>query len=331
MDLGRGLDFGCRLTLRAVWRQLEAMPCAVYLVRLIHQATGRALAGQRLWTAWQLAQPATLRFLRLRNREGYDVFLRPFAGGHNAGYILVDLDAVHPSPLAAMRRNGHQPCVVVQSSPGHQQVWIRVSGVPLVAAVATSVSRHLACLYGGDRASADAFHLGRLAGFTNQKPQRRLANGYAPWVRLEYAQLGGARQGDALVEQACFAVSPPPAGAPPPPDTLRHTGACTALPAAAAAHLYRTWLFRWRIPQRFAPPDWSIVDKWIAKQLLRQGWPAVDIATLLAAGSPGFPRRHADPQDYLRRTLRRAAQELTASGFSPPGAPCVDHHHRTSS
>jgi hypothetical protein len=38
----------------------------------------------------------------------------------------------------------------------------------------------LARTYGGDLASTDGCHLGRLAGFTNQKRQRRTASGYAP-------------------------------------------------------------------------------------------------------------------------------------------------------
>jgi hypothetical protein len=59
---------------------------------------------------------------------------------------------------------------------------------PLQPAVATSVAAHLAALYGADRASADWRHCGRLAGFTNQKPAPRQPGGYAPWVRLVYAQ-----------------------------------------------------------------------------------------------------------------------------------------------
>ena len=209
--MGKRLDLGCYLTLRAVQRQLEAMPCAFYLVRLIHQATGRAWLGQRVWTATQLLQPATLRFLRLRNRQGYDVFFRPFAGSLNAGYILIDLDSPPPAVVAAMRRQGHEPCVVLQSSPGHQQVWMRVSTASLPVAVATAIGSYLARWYGGDRASSDGLHVGRLAGFTNQKPQRRLPNGWAPWVRLEYAQPGCASRAASLVEQARSSVPPPPA------------------------------------------------------------------------------------------------------------------------
>src|ERR1700756_4914473 len=72
---------------------------------------------------------------------------------------------------------GQEPCVILQASPGHLQAWIRVSTTPLEPAVATSVSKQLAYLYGGDLASTDWRHLGRLAGFTNQKFASRTPSG----------------------------------------------------------------------------------------------------------------------------------------------------------
>ena len=75
------------------------MPSELYLVRLIHHQTRKAFPGERLWTAEQLGNPATARFLRVRNREGCDVYLQPYAGHQNAGYILVDLDQAQPTVL----------------------------------------------------------------------------------------------------------------------------------------------------------------------------------------------------------------------------------------
>src|SRR4029453_15068356 len=49
----------------------------------------------------------------------------------------------------------------------------------------------------------------------------------------------------------------------------------------AACGIYQAWLQRLRIPQRFPHPDWSIADKWIAKELLRQGTPVAAVAELL--------------------------------------------------
>jgi hypothetical protein len=72
-----------------------------------------------------------VRFLRIRNREGCDVYIWPYAEEQNAGYILLDLDWAAPSVLETLRANGHEPCVVLQNSPGHLQAWIRVSTLPL--------------------------------------------------------------------------------------------------------------------------------------------------------------------------------------------------------
>ena len=300
------MDRGFFLTLQAMRRQVAAMPCDYYRIRLIHGSRRKPFPGDRVWSAVQLTRGAMVAFLRLRNRQGYDVFFHPFAGDRNAGYILVDLDGVDDQIIETMRANGHEPCVVLRTSPGHLQAWIRVSRSPLEPAVATSVARHLAQLYRADRASADWRHCGRLAGFTNQKPTRRQPSGYAPWVRLLYAHPQLATQAAALLHtapQPCLAAATSirPSAAPP----ASRGGSFTS---AVASAIYSRWLHRLQIPQRFSPPDWSIADLWIAERLLRCRIPAEQIQEVLRLGSPGFPRAHSDPQDYLRRTLARAAQ-----------------------
>jgi hypothetical protein len=304
-------DYGLNLTLRAVRRQIAAMPFDLYLVRLIHNQTRRAFPGERLWTAGQLNHPATLRFLRVRNREGCDVYIQPYAEKSNPGYILVDLDHGDPRIIEAMRSDGLAPCVVLQTSPSNLQVWMRVSTTPLEPTVASAVGKHLARLYGGDRASTDWRHLGRLAGFTNQKPQRRNGCGHAPWVKVLYAHACLVAQGAALFHAAQCSLPGPLERALAPP-SIANTD---AFAHPTAARVYAQWLHRLRIPERFPQPDWSIADKWIAKELLRQGMPAPTVAAIVRAGSPGFPRRHAHPEEYLGRTLTRAAMELAAAPF----------------
>ena len=173
-------DHGLLLTTQAIRRQLTAMPHDLYLIRLIHQSTKRPFPGERLWTASQLSSTATVRFLRIRNWEGCDVYIHPYAEDQNAGYILVDLDAGEQAAVESMRADGHDPCVVLQTSRGNLQVWVRVSMSPLKPAVATAIGKELARAYGGDMASTDWRHLGRLAGFTNQKPQRRTPGAMLP-------------------------------------------------------------------------------------------------------------------------------------------------------
>jgi len=312
-------DMGFRLSLQAIRRQLAAMPCDGYLLRLIHRSTRKPLPGERLWPVAQLLLEPTIRFLRARNREGFDVYFRPYAPDRNAGYILVDLDNARPTVLATMRGNGHEPCVVVETSPGHLQAWVRISVMPLPPQVATPVCRHLARLYEADRASADWRHVGRLAGFTNQKPQRSLPGGLAPWVIVRHAAVGLASDRRSLLDHATFdasaAILPARPGRQPiaaPPDDA---AADPAIDYAHATAIYQYWLKHLQIPRRFVPPDWSIADLWIAKELLAQGAPASSVKSVLRLASPQFPRGHADPEGYLRRTLARATHEITSASF----------------
>jgi RepB DNA-primase from phage plasmid len=324
-------DRGLFLSLQGIRRQLAAMPHDLYLVRLIHQATRRAFPGERLWTAAELTKQSTVRFLRIRNREGCDIFIQPYAENQNAGYILLDLDHADPETLERMRANGHGPCVLLQTSPGHLQAWIRVSALPLKLSLARSIARELAYAYGGDLASTDGGHLGRLAGFTNQKPSRRQRNGYAPWVRVVYAQLGWATRGAALVEAAArqATTAPGPLMLPEWLSAVRTTEpVAPSHHCAEAQQIYRGWLHRLHILQRFPHPDGSIADKWIAKELLRRGASVAAVVILLREGSPGFPRGHGNPEDYLRRTLARALGELHGPAFPALHAPCVEYAAR---
>jgi hypothetical protein len=311
-------DRGFFLTLQAIRRQLAAMPSDLYLVRLIHHRTRQAFPGERLWTAGQLASAATARFLRVRNREGCDVYVQPYADDHNAGYILVDLDRARPTTIAAMRAHGHAGCVVLQTSPGHLQVWVHLSTSPLEPAVAAAAGKLLAAAYGGDPASTDWRHLGRLAGFTNQKPARRTPGGYAPWVKVVSAQAGLAPQAQALLQSArawASSLSSLPSGA----HATREDSVPASIAASVADQIYQACLERWHIRRRFPQPDWSIVDWWVARHLLAQRWAPAQVHEVLRLASPQFPRRHGDPDDYLRRTVARAAFPF------PPRPVCADH------
>jgi hypothetical protein len=297
---------GFFLTRQAIRSQLAAMPRELYLVRLIHHQTHRPFPGERLWTATQLITAATIRFLRARNGEGCDVYLQPYAESQNAGYILVDLDRADPRVVELMRANGHDPCVVLETSPGCWQAWIRLSASPLEPVLATAAGKHLARLYGGDLASTDWRHLGRLAGFTNQKLARRASNGYAPWVKLVHARVGLAPRAESLLQSVRQCAQPPWH-----PVALFGSHSTASEPdrtnAAEAAAIYRGCVQRWHILERFPQPDWSIVDLWVARYLLSQNTPAPQVQAILRLASPHFPRRHGNPEDYLRRTVARAA------------------------
>jgi RepB DNA-primase from phage plasmid len=295
---------GFDLTLASLRAQLASIAWPRYELRLI-DAQRRQCLATRYWTATQLLDPDTVRFLRGRNQAGCDVYFRPYAVAQNAGYLLLDFDH-GPCPLAAMRVAGHTPCLIVATSPGHQQAWVRVTSGSVMPAWATAVARWMARQYGADPASAEWRHLGRLAGFTNRKPARLQPNGLPPWVRVVWRPPGALPEvGNAV--------------APAVPDRVSHGPATVAIGGVEArpSPLYRQCLEALRLWRRFPTPDWSIADYRVARWLLQGGCGAEQVAAILRQGSPGFPRRHANPDDYLRRTVRAAAASLACrSDFS---------------
>jgi hypothetical protein len=285
---------GGELTLAALRLHLAAVGWPRYELRLI-DAARRQCVATRYWTAAQILAPATVCFLRARNQQGCDVYFRPHAGAENAGYLLLDFDD-GPCPLAALRTAGHTPCVVIETSPGHQQAWVRVSTRSVNPGAATAVARGLARCYGADPASAEWRHLGRLAGFTNRKPARLQSNGLSPWVRVVWHCVG------ALATTGHSIHNPPP--------RAEVVPILNQLPAPPGPGLYRQCLDAMRLLERFPKPDWSVADYRVARWLLLQGIAPAHVVDILRQGSPDFPRSHPKPEDYLWRTVQSAQANL---------------------
>ena len=89
--------------------------------------------------------------------------------------------------IARLKHDGLRPAVVVETSPGNYQAWLRVAQQPIAPKQATMVARILVERYGGDPASVDWRHFGRLAGFTNRKPKHRQATRMQPFVLVREA------------------------------------------------------------------------------------------------------------------------------------------------
>ena len=88
-----------------------------------------------------------------------------------------------------MKADGFEPAVVVETSPSNFQAWLN-HGQILESTISTLTAKHLAKRFGGDPSSADWRHFGRLAGFTNPKPERQLPSGMRPFARLRSAKGG---------------------------------------------------------------------------------------------------------------------------------------------
>ena len=98
--------------------------------------------------------------------------------------MLSLIDDLSADTIQEMGKTGFEPAVAVETSPNNFQVWLNHGRVLSDRVLSTLVARRLALRFGGDRGSCDWRHFGRLAGFTNQKKDRRLENGHQPFVKL---------------------------------------------------------------------------------------------------------------------------------------------------
>jgi hypothetical protein len=164
-----------RSTRAAALRHLAAMGCARFDLGVL-RAHGMMVLHESL-TAPQIR--ARLVWLRRENARRAHIFVRP----HGLSRLTL-VDDLSDAALNSMKRAGFAPTLVVETSPGNFQAWLKHVQVFSNRESATVAARELAARFQGDPSSADWRHFGRLAGFINQKPTRRLPNGLQPVVRL---------------------------------------------------------------------------------------------------------------------------------------------------
>jgi hypothetical protein len=191
-----------RLTLASVKEFVAALPHGTYMIRLVHADSGRAI--KREWQARELLHPASIRFLRARNFEGFHVFIRPA----DCCYVLIDLDTDPLAAIEQMKADRLPIWLIVESSPGKRQVWTRIGKAGQVTeAEARECARLLARKYRGDPRSAKALQPGRAPGFYNRRTCHRDDKGHYP--RVIARGTVSTRIAHDVIEQAREALSAP--------------------------------------------------------------------------------------------------------------------------
>jgi hypothetical protein len=168
-------------TADAIRRQIVAMGSEVFEIGLFKPDASESepVMLPRVWD--QNALVRSIGWLRHQNRDGRNIYVRP-KGEHNLSLIDdLTLDAV-----AALTPSGFAPALVVETSPGNYQAWLKHSE-QLSKEEGTAAARALAERFGGDQGAADWRHFGRLAGFTNRKQKYRGSAGLYPFVKVVQA------------------------------------------------------------------------------------------------------------------------------------------------
>jgi hypothetical protein len=168
-------------TQEAVERQVSAMSAVLFEVGLFKPAdpAGPAKEPEMLPRTWDIRTLLkSVGWLKYQNSIGRNIYIRP-KGEHSLS-LVDDLTAAN---IERMKKEGVEPCLIVETSPGNFQAWVN-HGEVLPRAESTAAARTLAERFGGDKGAADWRHYGRLAGFTNRKEKYRQPDGLFPFVRL---------------------------------------------------------------------------------------------------------------------------------------------------
>lgn len=233
---------------------------------------------------------ADLPRLKQANRVGCHVYIRPPRDVDHDLVLLDDIDRFTPD---RMKTGGHGSAVVVETSPGSCQAWVRL-GRPVPAPVRHEVARALARRYGGDPAAVNPHQAGRLAGFTNQKPEYKGPRGN-PFVLLLNAPGTSAAEADTLIAMAEAKVKAAKA-------KLAELG--EALRVSASSDPYRDLVEAWLAEYDAQPnADLSRIDWWIVNKGLGMGACPDMIASALAEVAD---RKGRHDVAYAERTVRAA-------------------------
>ena len=281
----------------AVRRQLTAMKAETFEVGIRDSVSGKMLP--RSWNLQEVLK-AVPWLKQMNAAKGCDIYVRPCG---SVGLVLID--DLGLGTIQRMKQEGVAPAVVVETSPLNFQAWVRVSAEPIEAKLATQIAKLLAARYGGDPNSTDWRHFGRLAGFTNRKPQYQGSQGF-PFVLAHECKGEVALEAQNLTleaRQILLATDRPSDGQPASGGlknmTEGHSGSDPVAFFAKAATNIRS--------EYGEATDYSRLDWMVAKQMIAQGFAREDIAHALQQASPALDHRKAGHvQDYTHRTVKNA-------------------------
>lgn len=283
------------LTKRAVERQLKGMG--------LDQLELSIIGGDRphVRTMSPAEIVADLPRLKRANKSGCSILVR---GPRDQDHDLILLDDLSAFTADRMKTDGVSPAVVVETSPGSFQAWVRL-GTPQPAQVRHEVSRILTAQYGGDPGAVDPHQSGRLAGLTNPKPEHRTKTG-SPFVLLHRFAGRVAERAAELIEAARTALA-------------RRAEVAKVMAAPEPDADLVAW---WRAGQEAVPEprDLSRVDWHLTHVALATGRAADDVAAALEAVSDRKGRHGKDARAYAERTVAKAV----ASRQQTPSDPLQD-------
>src|SRR6266404_1893172 len=282
-------------TAEAVEKQARAMSASAFEVGLFDPTAAKGVMLPRVWDLDTLLR--SVSWLRLKNSEGRNIYIR--LRGEHALSLIDDASA---QAIELMKSEGFAPAVVLETSPGNFQAWL-CHGQILPKHLSTLAARLLAARFGGDSASADWRHYGRLAGFTNRKEKYRRKDGTFPYVRLHEAT--GAVYSKAVAFLAeVRTIYESEQSKPPHPLSFRRPGLCRP-------NLKRIEDFR---AKPIYEGDHTRTDLAYAVYALAHGIAECEVRAAVASRDLTHKGNMKRQEEYIDRTIRKAWERIRDNG-----------------
>jgi hypothetical protein len=151
------------LTYTAVKTALDAIGAQSYELGTLHRQQPHDYMDMRQNLTRDDILAAIPRLKAEQRTPDTHIYVRPFG---NTNLTLVD--DLKAAAVGRMRQEGFYPALVVQTSNGNYQAWIK-HAKPLDPEIERRISRDLAKRYDGDLKATGVRRFGRLPGFRNMK------------------------------------------------------------------------------------------------------------------------------------------------------------------
>lgn len=283
-------------TEEAVRNQTRGMGCKIFEVGIRHEEKGMI---NKEYSLAQLLH--SISYLKHMNAQGNDIYIKP-SQEESALVLIDDLDPLY---VEEMEETGIEPAVVIETSFKNFQCWIKLSDEPVEADIRKIIAKHLAQEFNGDPGSADAYHYGRLAGFTNRKLKHLTPSGF-PFVKCRQSKGVIASRAEELLSMAKNEAEIHSKS-----NSEIFRNYHTRKQQKTAVDEFEAYFWDWTQKQGKKNADISQADFATVCHLLRCGYSSNEIERAMLEKSPQiFERKKHHVQDYVSRTIEKALTDI---------------------
>jgi hypothetical protein len=292
-------------TINAIRSQLLAMNCDYYKLGIFNRHAKKMTLRYKLDFDSIFT---SVQWLKFNNANGHDIYITQ---NNNLDRALILVDDLKIDQIKQMDKRGVNPACVIETSPDNYQVWVSLGLEPMPKNQRKILATLLAKTFGGDPASVDANHFGRLAGFTNRKPEYQKESGY-PFVLCREATGKHAEKKDeirawvkAKADEEMFAVQSKQNFELIP---INHNN--YQLDIGNVFNLYfKQWLHS--VKKNNKAIDYSSGDFAVTSRMINDGYTKSDIISAIENYSPNIKTRKRNHiEDYALRTFNAALKRI---------------------